>query len=193
MEHLQPLTFFNILFYVANFFWLFEFILFRNKNKKGRFQEKQSFLFLVGVIILTIGISIELNRRTIGLMVDTPYYFWMQILGLIFYGVGLYLRYRGSIILGLSFTRHVAVNAKLPLAEKGPYQKLRHPLYLGLFLLSIAFPLYIGNIIAFLIFSPLLFFSLRQRMIIEEKAMSRLHPDYEKWKQSRYRFIPLIY
>jgi protein-S-isoprenylcysteine O-methyltransferase Ste14 len=117
----------------------------------------------------------------------------MQMLALVLYGVGLFLRYVGSRVLGRYFTRHVTVEAEMTFISNGPYRYLRHPLYLGLFLIIIAFPIYIGNVLGLIVFGPLIFIALNYRMVLEEKALEHHHPEYRIWKKKRYRFLPFIY
>ena len=193
MLHLRELTVFNFLFYLANALWLLEFIFFRNRKKSGRFQEKKSFWFLTSAIGLVIMTTIYFSRMDWGKVVNTPIYPTLQVSALGFYAVGLWLRYQGSSLLGANFTRHVAVSSEMILVSKGPYRYLRHPLYLGLMLITIAFPLFVGNLLAFLINLPILIIGFSWRMRVEEKALASLHPQYPSWAKKRYRFIPFIY
>ena len=193
MEHLQSLSFLNALFYLLNMFWLLEFVIFRNKSKRGEYKEFASYFILILIIISTILGTILLSRSHLGLLVENPIYLGFQLLGLLFMIIGLFLRYVGSYSLGRYFTRHVDVSSTMTLVSTGPYRKLRHPLYLGLFLITIAFPIYVGNFLALVIFSPLLFIAMSYRMMIEEKALIAIHPSYKEWMKSRYRFIPFIY
>lgn len=193
MEHLQSLTGLNLLFYLANTLWLLEFIFFRNQNKQGRFQEKKSFWFLTTSIGLVIVVTISLSRVSVGTLNETSWYAILQLIALMGYGVGLFLRYAGSLSLGKNFTRHVAVSPHIVLVSHGPYRYLRHPLYLGLFLITLSFPLYVGNLLAFVLTAPWLITGFIWRMRVEEKALTLIHPDYAQWKKSRFRFIPFIY
>jgi protein-S-isoprenylcysteine O-methyltransferase Ste14 len=193
MEHLQPLTFLNIIFYLFSGLWILEFVFFRNKSKKGIYKESLSYYILISVIILTIVCTILLARDGLGMFHKSTIYILSQTVGLIFFSIGLILRYWGSIALGINFTRHVDVSSSMILIENGPYRFLRHPLYLGLFLITIAFPLYIGNYLILFIFIPLLLFAMFYRMQLEEKALMQIHPSYEIWRKSRYRFIPFIF
>lgn len=193
MEHLQSLDGLNLVFYLANGLWLFEFIVFRNRKRKGQFNDPFSFYGLTAIIGITILSTIVLNREGIGRMAETPLYPWFQMSGIVFYILGLYLRYHASILLGASFTRHVQVDKHMNLVSKGPYKYLRHPLYLGLFLLVTGFPLYAGNWIATLVFTPLNLLGLIFRIRIEETALQKHLPHYETWKKARYRIIPFIY
>jgi protein-S-isoprenylcysteine O-methyltransferase Ste14 len=193
MEHLRVLTLFNALFYVANVLWILEFVFFRNKKRLGRFQEKKSFWFLIFAISFVIITTIQLSANDWGKIVTNDIYPFFQGLALALYVIGLTLRYRGSKALGENFTRHVAVSTSMNLVSTGPYQYLRHPLYLGLFLITLAFPIFVGNWFALVIGLPLLVIGFSWRMKVEELALTKIHPEYGQWLKQRYRFIPFIY
>jgi protein-S-isoprenylcysteine O-methyltransferase Ste14 len=193
MEHLRVFTLLNVLFYLANLLWILEFVFFRNKKRVGRFQEKKSFWFLIFAISVVIVSTIQLSANNLGKMNVNNIYPFFQILALGFYLVGLWLRYHGSKALGKNFTRHVAVSTSMTLVSTGPYQYLRHPLYLGLFLIALAFPMYVGNLLALFVAIPLLWIGFSWRMKVEELALSKIHPQYNEWLKQRYRFIPFIY
>lgn len=193
MEHLQFITIPNFLFYLANFVWILEFIFFRNRQRQGRYQEKTSFWFLTLATIFLIGFTILLSRENFGKFTASSFYPVSQAIGLVLYTIGLWLRYQGSRALGKLFTRHVSVSQEMMLVTDGPYKYLRHPLYLGLLMIIIAFPIYVGNWLALLLAGPLLLVAFLWRMTIEEKALLRLHPAYRDWRKSRYRLIPFIY
>jgi protein-S-isoprenylcysteine O-methyltransferase Ste14 len=193
MEHLRVFTLLNVLFYVANLFWILEFVFFRNKKRMGRFQEKKSFWFLIFAISFVIISTIQLSANDLGKIVNRDVYPLFQLFALGLYLVGLWLRYRGSKALGENFTRHVAVSTSINLVSTGPYQYLRHPLYLGLFLIALAFPMYVGNLLALVVSLPLLWIGFSWRMKVEELALTKIHPQYAAWLKQRYRFIPFIY
>jgi protein-S-isoprenylcysteine O-methyltransferase Ste14 len=167
--------------------------VFRNRQKVGRFKENKSFWFLSISILVVIVMTIHFSSRGWGTIHDHSIYPFFQIGALLLYALGLWLRYRGSQLLGVHFTRHVAVSSSINLVSHGPYRYLRHPLYLGLFLISVAFPLYVGNLYALLLSLPLLWVVFSWRMHIEEKALRLVHPSYANWAKNRYRFVPFIY
>jgi protein-S-isoprenylcysteine O-methyltransferase Ste14 len=193
MDHLRVLTLLNVIFYVANLLWILEFVFFRNKKRMGRFQEKKSFWFLIFAISFVIISTIQLSANDWGTINTTDLYPLFQILALCLYLIGLSLRYRGSKALGENFTRHVAVSTSMNLVSTGPYQYLRHPLYLGLFLITLGFPIYVGNWLALVVGLPLLFIGFSWRMKVEELALTKIHPSYAQWLKQRYRFVPFIY
>jgi protein-S-isoprenylcysteine O-methyltransferase Ste14 len=88
----------------------------------------------------------------------------------------------------------VAVSADQTLISHGPYRFLRHPLYVGLFLLTVSVPLFFKNIPILLLSMLYMGYLLNQRMRVEEQAMERILGErYRVWKAKRYRFIPFIY
>ena len=193
MEHLRILTLLNVLFYLANGLWVLEFVVFRNKKRVGRFQEKKSFWFLVFAITVVIVSTIRFSSMDWGKINTLDIYPVFQGVALVFYSIGLWLRYQGSKSLGENFTRHVAVSSTINLVSTGPYRYLRHPLYLGLFLITLSFPIYVGNVFAVLVGLPLLVIGFSWRMKVEELALTKIHPPYKQWLKQRYRFIPFIY
>lgn len=113
--------------------------------------------------------------------------FLFRILGLIIYFMGLVLRYWSLILLGKNFSRNVEVRMDQTLIIKGSYKYLRHPLYIGLFLLTVAVPLYTGNLLIFLVDVILMYHVLRIRIKEEEDFMEEyLGERYVKWKKHRY-------
>ncbi len=92
------------------------------------------------------------------------------------------------------FTRNVAVSERHELISTGPYKILRHPLYLGLFLLSTSVPLFFSNIILIPFSYVFMGYILNHRMVLEEHILeTQLGTRYKEWKRVRYKFIPFIY
>jgi protein-S-isoprenylcysteine O-methyltransferase Ste14 len=193
MIHLQTLSFPNVLFYLANALWLLEFVFFRNRKRQGDFIERASFWFLTITIGLVIYATIFFSRLGIGTFQPSPFYATGQWLALSFYGFGLYFRYQGSRALGRNFTRHVAVSKSMTLIEHGPYRYWRHPLYLGLGLIVIGFPLFVGNWLSLALIGPFLVVGFIWRMRVEEKALIKIHPEYLAWRKKRYWLIPFVF
>ncbi len=118
------------------------------------------------------------------LVIDSLYF---KILGLIIYFTGLLLRYWSLILLGQNFSRDVEVSDQQELISHGSYKYFRHPLYLGLFLLTIAVPLYVGNIVVFLLAIVIMLTVIRIRIREEESFMEKVLGDrYRAWKDERY-------
>lgn len=83
-------------------------------------------------------------------------------------------------------------NSQFHLVQKGPYKIIRHPMYLGLFLVII--PIIIENptnarIIAGIIFTC----NQIIKLLYEEKLISKKVKGYTKYMKNTWRIIPLIF
>lgn len=182
------------LFYVATILWIAEFVIFPSHLKKQSKQEKKSFFFILQFILLIILLNFFLGWLQIGTIDNQFTQNILNYVGITLYILGLLLRYVSIIHLGRFFTRNVAVSETHELISSGPYKILRHPLYLGLFLLSTSVPLFFSNIILTPIAYLLMGYILNHRMTLEEHILeSSLGQTYKNWKKSRYKFIPFIY
>jgi protein-S-isoprenylcysteine O-methyltransferase len=81
----------------------------------------------------------------------------------------------------------------MTLIEHGPYRYWRHPLYLGLGLIVLGFPLFVGNWLSLVSIGPLLILGFIWRMRVEEKALLKIHPEYLAWRKKRYWLIPFVF
>lgn len=182
------------MFYIMTFLWLFEFILLRPKSKGQKTSEKKSFLYILSsvltVVILNIISGFFPDLRISNVDLHEP----LMIFSLILYTIGLLLRYVSILYLGKYFTRDVSIESKHELISSGPYTLLRHPLYVGLFLLTTSVPLFFGHIYVYIIAVILMSSVLNQRMKLEEALLTEhFKESYTTWKSKRYRFIPFIY
>lgn len=179
----------NFTFILITILWLIEFIIFPSKDKPKEFKTNSFsiILFSILLIVLVNGIMFYFNRFLVKSLS-------LKIIALIIYAIGIVLRYYSLILLGKNFSRNVEVEKDQELISVGIYKHLRHPLYLGLFLLVIAIPLYVGNIYLFLISIILMFKVIDIRIKEEEKSMEKtIGKRYVEWKKKRYKFIPFIY
>lgn len=193
MERLLVLSWQYILFYIVTALWIGEFLVFPSKYESEDYSEISSFKkILAGVllsIVITVGLSYLDIFRVEGSIGSIAHY-----LGIGLYLIGIVLRYSGSIYLGKYFTRDVNVSEDQELVSDGPYKILRHPLYLGLFLLTISVPLFFQNYLALLVSLMVMANNINKRMVLEEASMEDVMGErYRLWKSSRYRFIPFIY
>ncbi len=193
MEEFLRLHWPYVSFYGITFFWLLEFVLFPSKHEGKDFQEKKSFYFILITILSNLFLTILFTWFSL-FQFPEELAFPIRVFGLAVYLTGLVLRYLSTYTLGKYFSRDVNVEKDQELISHGPYKKLRHPLYLGLMLLTLGIPLFFYNVLAltFAIFS--MGRTLNQRMEIEEKEMEKAMGErYKEWKKYRYRFIPYIY
>jgi protein-S-isoprenylcysteine O-methyltransferase Ste14 len=178
------------LFYIITFLWIFEFVLFPSKNETT--AEKKSFFKILAIILVSHLLTIILTFLGWFRLTTTSQVF--EVIALIIYAIGLSLRYISIFYLGKYFTRDVHVDKTHELISNGPYKFLRHPLYLGLLLLTISVPIFFANGFMIVVSTIMMFWILNRRMSIEESLMEeKLGSTYLHWKLSRYRFIPFIY
>lgn len=181
-----------ILFYLITLLWIGEFWFFPNHYKGTDRNETRSFLRILAIILVSHGVTITFT--VLGWFRLEALYHPLWIASLITYPLGLILRYVSILYLGQHFTRNVEVSQSQTLISNGPYRILRHPLYLGLFLLTISVPLFFQNWMMTIVSSGMMFLILNHRMTIEETMMEQvIGEDYRLWKKLRYRFIPFLY
>lgn len=180
-----------LIFILCSFAWWAEFVFFPAPARKKR--GRTSFLIIVFSIFLVVGLSIIFTRLKIGVVAETPGTI-MRNVGLLIYIMGLIFRYWSIRELGDLFTRGTEVEKSQTLISTGLYNYLRHPLYLGLFLLTTGLPVFLQNFPVSLLAIFLMFFSLNNRMLEEEALMEEIIGErYQEWKKQRYRFFPFIY
>jgi protein-S-isoprenylcysteine O-methyltransferase Ste14 len=182
-----------ILYYTITALWLLEFVFFKSKFKASAYSEKRSFSFISVAIVASIIPTIAFVRRGLFILPE-PYLQISMYIGLFLYSVGIFFRYIGSLTLGRYFTRGIEIDVDHHLVSNGLYRYLRHPLYLGLFLLGIATPLVYGNYLMIIVSILMMGGTLNYRMELEERAMEKIiGSKYQVWKKQRYRFFPFIY
>lgn len=106
-------------------------------------------------------------------LLDRP---WIPVLGVPMLGLvaaGMGLRYWTVRILGARWSTRVVVLPGEPLMRTGPYRLLRHPNYLGVVLELFALPMVHTAWITAVVFSVLNGMLLRERIRVEDAALSR--------------------
>ncbi|EZH64909.1 hypothetical protein DH09_20590 [Bacillaceae bacterium JMAK1] len=173
----------HLLFYSLCFFWIAEFFI---KTKQQTVQKDSSFyLILFAVIAIIATASITANTIDV---------YFIQLLGVLLFGFGIFLRYWSIKSLGKAFTRGIDVKQDMVLSSKGPYKVLRHPLYVGLGLIALGFALFMQSPVAIIMSLTLFPIALWIRIRKEESALELILKDrYEQWKKSRWIVIPWIY
>ena len=157
--------------------WWLEFVLFpspaSSQDNQDKVRERQSFRRIMTAVAGSIALSALLTLWGRGLFAGEARA-WIRTISVFIYGLGLLFRYGSLLSLGRHFSRH--------------------PLYLGLFLLTIAVPLFMGNAMGFLVAAAAIGVQLNQRMQVEEDLMEEVMGErYRQWKQARFRFIPFVF
>ena len=94
--------------------------------------------------------------------------------------------------LGKHFSIHLTTGGGHELITAGIYGKVRHPVYTGDLLFHLAVPLMTCTWEA-LLFAPIYFLLIRQRMITEEQMLGQEYADYGDYMTRTARLIPGIY
>ena len=186
------LDIYSIVFYLITLLWILEFVFFPSKKESG--GETKSFYVITGCIVTIISLTIISYRLNLLLISNGVLPIYLRTSALITYFIGIVLKYWSSICLGEYFNRNVVVKKDQELVSNGPYGKLRHPLYLSLFMLTISVPLFYQNILLFCFSVIVMGYVLNNRMKIEEQIMEDvIGKPYTNWKSTRYRFLPFLY
>ena len=107
---------------------------------------------------------------------------------------GLLIRWTAVIQLGKMFTVDVSISKTHQLNTRGSYRWIRHPSYLGLWLVIAGFGLLLGSSLSFLLLVVPVFLALHYRMNTEEKALMAAFGDqYAEYKRKTFRLLPGIY
>ena len=115
-------------------------------------------------------------------------------IGILFFILGLMLRWYAIIQLGRFFTVNVAIAADHQLIESGPYGYVRHPSYTGALMAFLGLGMCIGNwaSLAVLLLPVACVFS--WRMHVEEAALLQgLGDRYRSYMSRTKRLIPGVY
>ncbi len=89
--------------------------------------------------------------------------------------------------------RPIGVEAGQPVISHGPYSVVRHPLYAGCVLWTLATPLALGSYVTLPAFMLLIPFYVC-RLLSEEKALHAQLPGYSEYcLRTRYRLVPYVW
>jgi methyltransferase len=106
-----------------------------------------------------------------GLLAPWPAFGWWTWLGLAAFVAGQAFRYSSMAALGPRWNTRVYVLPAAPLVAKGPYRFLRHPIYVGVALELLGFPLLFGlwaTALGIALVHPV---ALLRRIRLEERAL----------------------
>ena len=117
------------------------------------------------------------------------------------YGIGLFIVLFGFIVrwasilqLKKAFTVDVAIGDKQKLKTDGMYKVIRHPSYLGLFLIMIGFSISMNSLISIALVILPMFLAIHYRIVVEEKVLSDGFGEaYKNYITKTKRLIPWLY
>lgn len=184
------MTFIDWVFVAVSLIWIGEFVVFRNRRPSvSNSLEKRSFFLIFSALAGTIVLAMVLQEFQ-----GARYGEWVKGAGALLFAAGVFLRIWGIVHLKNQFTRYVTVQEGDEIVSTGPYRRLRHPLYTGLFFITLGMALYFTSIAAAIIGGAAVAWALLRRMDYEEKLLvEKFGEEYEHWMEHRARLIPYFY
>jgi protein-S-isoprenylcysteine O-methyltransferase len=138
------------------------------------------------VYVTQIFAVIELvYRRRVSLPLN-----WVTIITAITIAFGLILRIWAVATLGRWFTWNVTVQPGQVLLTEGPYRFIRHPSYMGAWLMFVGSCVLLRSYVAALVASILLLLAFLRRIRHEESLMLATFPEYEAYKATTGSLVP---
>ena len=190
---LFPTNLETILFSSAIFLWVVtEAIgggiipMLRRRGGDTKKKDKGSVLILRVLMYVSVMIAILFDLENTAMLPN-----WFFYPGIVLIVIGTLVRQWSIFVLGRFFTLTVSVQKNQKVVDHGPYRYIRHPSYLGLFLIIVGIGLALqswGGIIVLLVMNGVAF---GYRMHVEEKVLvSELGDDYIQYMKRTKRLIP---
>ncbi|MBE9190705.1 isoprenylcysteine carboxylmethyltransferase family protein [Gloeocapsopsis crepidinum LEGE 06123] len=140
--------------------------------------------------ILLVLLAPILNLSNLGYWNNT-YVSWI---GIILMMSGLVIRYWAAQTLGKFYTRTLQIVEGHQIIDIGLYSIIRHPGYLGVFVMTIGAGLAVSNWIVLLITTLTSFVSFDYRIRVEEEMLENTFgEDYKAYKEKTKKMISLVY
>ena len=117
---------------------------------------------------------------------------WVTIITSIVIALGLILRTWAVVSLGRWFTWNVTVQPGQTLVTDGPYRLVRHPSYMGAWLMFVGSCVLLRSYVAAFAASILLLLAFLRRIRHEELLMLATFPEYEAYKETTGSLVPRI-
>jgi len=159
---------------------------------KGKTRDRGTQIVLWVVIVASSWIDVWLHRFFVPDMPGS--YTWLRPVAFGILILGLVIRAVAVVTLGRAFSANVALREGQSLKRSGLYGLVRHPSYLGLEMILLAFALHSRTWACFAAFFIPSTLALLFRIHVEETALhSAFGADYEDYCRSTKRLIPGIY
>ncbi len=167
-------------------------VLTQTRRGEGKIQDRGTQVILLVTIVASLRIDEWMHRF---FPVDMPgSYSWLRLAALAILILGLGVRALAIVSLGRAFSTNVATRAGQGLERSGLYALVRHPSYLGLELILLAFALHARTWACFAVAFVPPTLAVLYRIHVEETALRRAFgDDYEDYSRSTKRLIPGVY
>ena len=159
---------------------------------KGKIQDRGTQIILWVVIVASLRINEWMHKV---FPVDMPgSESWLRPTALGILILGLAVRAVAVFTLGGAFSANVATRAGQKLQRRGLYSLVRHPSYLGLELIFLAFALHSRTWACFAVVLVPTTLAMLYRIHVEETALRlAFGAEYEEYSRSTKRLIPGVY
>jgi len=184
--------FFNVLTSVWGVGEILLIVLTQTRRGEGKIHDRGTQIILLLVFVA----SFKIDDWMSGFFpVDMPgSYSWLRRAALAILSVGLAVRAVSIFTLGRAFSVNVALRAGQQLQRSGLYRLVRHPSYLGLELILLAFALHTRTWACFAVVLVPPTLAVLYRIRIEEDALRlAFGADYEDYTRTTKRLIPGLY
>jgi len=165
------------------FRWLYRYL--REEELADKWTTGLNALFGAGVIVSALDVAILQHGRYALTLVG--------VAGVVLFVVGLSIYGVSRRALGRFFSTAVRVLPDHRLITSGPYRLIRHPIYLGGILYSLAIPMIANSLYGFvvmLIMIPVLIYRIR---IEEQVLLSKFGSEYTVYAHKTKKLVPYIY
>lgn len=193
---LFPTSFDAVLFSAAVLLWVLSeavgggLIPWLRRGGGGLKKKDHGSVVIIRVLMFVSVLSvILLDLENIAMLPD-----WVIYPGLVLMVSGILVRQWAILTLGRFFTLVVSVQTGQKVVDSGPYRFVRHPSYLGVFLILVGIGLVFrswGGILVLLVINGV---ALGYRIQVEEKVLvSELGDAYARYMKRTKRLIPFVF
>jgi protein-S-isoprenylcysteine O-methyltransferase Ste14 len=185
-------SFFNALTYAWLAGEIFVAVFTTTRQGRGKLQDSGTQIIIWMVIIVSFKIDGWMHGF---LPVDMPgSHSWLRPVAFAVLLLGLGIRAVAIVTLGRAFSANVAMRPGQKLQRRGLYSLVRHPSYLGLELILLAFALHARTWACFAVVLVPPSLAVLYRIHVEETVLRlAFGADYEDYSRSTKRLIPGIY
>lgn len=163
----------------------------RSKNNTVKTRRDKGSLIALYVVF---SISMTAGYMLADFKTGSVSYYLTVSCGLILYLLGMIIRWTAILQLKKAFTVDVAINQQHELKTDGIYSIIRHPAYLGLWLIFIGLSVSLYSILSFIAITIPVFLVILYRIKVEEKLLTEeFGVEYQNYARNTRRLIPFIF
>jgi protein-S-isoprenylcysteine O-methyltransferase Ste14 len=175
-------------------FLLSEIILMLVKRSRRNIEKKNMDRGSLIIMWVTITISLTIGFRFANYGTWNSSNYYVASIGLLFYSLGLIIRWTTIFQLKKAFTVDVAINENHELKTDGLYRIVRHPSYLGLIMIIMGLSVGMNTLFSFLVITIPVFLAIAYRIHVEEAVlMVAFGEKYKVYMKVTRKIIPYIY